>query len=170
MSKASGMLPRLWNFFWLLYVTFTQRWTIQCIEMKHTLLQNQAILFLYIGAKLKETNFLNNIVAQVKMIRYALLCHLCITIELQGKHCFYLPTMSAYLKYIVFVYWLQKSILSLVFIFYELQSLSCEIKISYYGKTKQSVRRNRIPGNTKSHWNAIKIAKDINVTDGTGMS
>ena len=40
--------------------------------------------------------------------------------------------------------------------------LDTEIKSYYHGITKNKVRKDILPGNTKSLWNAVKIAKDQN--------
>ena len=45
----------------------------------------------------------------------------------------------------------------------KVRALNCEIRNFYYGRTKQNVRRNMIPGNSKSLWDAVKIAKDLNI-------
>ena len=44
-----------------------------------------------------------------------------------------------------------------------IRNLSKEIKTYFYGATKNKVRRGIIPGNTKTLWDAVKIAKDTNI-------
>ena len=44
-----------------------------------------------------------------------------------------------------------------------IKSLNMEIKSYYHGKVKHKVRQDIIPGNTKSLWNSVKIAKDISI-------
>ena len=45
-----------------------------------------------------------------------------------------------------------------------LKSLNKEIKSFFISAKSKRVRRNLIPGNTKSLWDAVKIASDINVS------
>ena len=44
-----------------------------------------------------------------------------------------------------------------------IKNLNCEIKNYYRMEKGNKVRRNMIPGNTKSLWDAVKIAKDKNI-------
>ena len=43
--------------------------------------------------------------------------------------------------------------------------LNFEIKAHFHNKTKKNVRRSIIPGNTKSLWKAVKVAKDTNTNE-----
>ena len=44
-----------------------------------------------------------------------------------------------------------------------IKELNCEIKTYFHGTHKQQVRRNMRPGDSKSIWNAVNIAKDMSV-------
>ena len=43
-----------------------------------------------------------------------------------------------------------------------INNLNIEIKSHFHYKKSNSVRRNIIPGNTKTLWDAVNIAKDLN--------
>ena len=43
--------------------------------------------------------------------------------------------------------------------------LNSEIKSFYFSKKKQSVRKGILPGDSRSLWSAVKIAKDIGTND-----
>ena len=46
----------------------------------------------------------------------------------------------------------------------KIELLNREIKDMIFSNKKKQVRKNIVPGNSKSLWNAVKIAKDINVS------
>ena len=43
--------------------------------------------------------------------------------------------------------------------------MNAEIKSFYFSKKQNSVRNGILPGNSRSLWSAVKIAKDIGTTD-----
>ena len=45
----------------------------------------------------------------------------------------------------------------------EIGNLNAEIRAFYHTKKKHSVRNGNLPGNSKSLWTAVKLAKDIGV-------
>ena len=45
----------------------------------------------------------------------------------------------------------------------KIKVLNYEIKVFYSGQKKKRVRKGVLPGNSKSLWDAVKIAKDLNV-------
>ena len=44
-----------------------------------------------------------------------------------------------------------------------INQLNSEIKLHFHGQKTMSIRRKILPGNSKSLWDAVKIAKNINI-------